>query len=101
MAKRILIVEDNVDLHGMFRHALVLAGFDVVHAADGLAALRTIDNAPPDLVVLDLGLPTMSGVEVRQEMADRPHTRDILVIVITGRPLGVWYSRVKSIPSER
>ena len=84
----ILIVEDDADLRRMFRTALALAGFDVVEAGNGLDALRVLDSNPPHAVVLDLGLPLMSGEVVRQEIAAHAHTRHVPVIVVTGQPGG-------------
>jgi DNA-binding response OmpR family regulator len=82
--RRILIVEDDEDLRSLFRIALTLAGYDVEEAGDGLEALRHIDNAPPDLVVLDLMLPFVGGAVVQQELATHVLTRDIPVVIITG-----------------
>ena len=82
----VLIVEDDYDLRRMFRTALALAGFDVLEAGDGLDALRVLDANRPEAVVLDLGLPIMSGEAVRQEIAAHAHTRQVPVIVVTGRP---------------
>jgi two-component system sensor histidine kinase/response regulator len=82
--QRILIVEDDEPLRRMVRHALTLAQCDVQEAGDGLAALRLLDTDPPDAVILDLGLPIISGHAVRAEIAAHAHTRDIPVIVITG-----------------
>lgn len=82
--QRILIVEDDEPLRRMVRHALNLAQYDVQEAGDGLQALRLLDTDPPDAVILDLGLPIISGQAVRAEIAAHAHTRDIPVIVITG-----------------
>lgn len=80
----ILVVEDDEDLRRLFRTALALAGYDVIEAGDGLEALQRIDGALPDLVVLDLVLPGMSGIVVQQELAAQALTRQIPVVVITG-----------------
>jgi CheY-like chemotaxis protein len=80
----VLIVEDDEDLRRMFRTALALDGFDVLEAGDGFEALQRIDSHPPDLVVLDLMLPGVSGVVVYQEIAAHAVTRNIPVVVITG-----------------
>jgi len=80
----ILIVEDDDDLRRMFRTALTLADFDVREAADGYLALGSIERDPPSLIVLDLGLPTLSGYVVLQEIAAQAHTRRIPVVVVTG-----------------
>lgn len=82
--QRILIVEDDGELRRMIRHALSFAGYDVQEAGDGLHALRLLDTDPPDAVILDLGLPIISGHTVRAEIAAHAHTRDIAVIIITG-----------------
>lgn len=82
--RRILIVEDDEDLRSVFRVALTLSGYDVQEASDGLEALRQIDQDPPDLVVLDLGLPLVGGAVVQQEIASHVFTRNIPVVIITG-----------------
>ncbi|HJR58211.1 MAG TPA: response regulator [Vicinamibacterales bacterium] len=80
----ILVVEDDEDLRRLFRTALVLAGYDVVEAGDVLEALQRIDHSPPDLVILDIYLPGMSGMVVQQEIAAQAVTRQIPIVVITG-----------------
>ena len=80
----ILIVEDDEDLRRLFRTALSLAGYAVVEAGDGMEALRWIDHSPPDLVILDLLLPRVSGLAVHQEITAQAVTREIPIIVITG-----------------
>jgi CheY-like chemotaxis protein len=83
----ILVVEDDEDLRRLFRTALILAGFDVIEAGDGLEALLRIDQSPPDLVVLDIVLPRLSGIAVQQEIAAQAVTRQIPIVVITGSNL--------------
>jgi len=82
--KRILIVEDNSDLRRMFKTALSLAGFDVDEAADGLEALRVVEERRPDLVVLDLVLRALDGLSVQQELAARATTANIPIVIVTG-----------------
>jgi DNA-binding response OmpR family regulator len=81
---RILIVEDDVPLRSLFRTALKMAGFDVRDVGDGYEALLSLEDHPPDLVVLDLALPRVQGQSVREEMLAGSHTRDIPVVVVTG-----------------
>jgi DNA-binding response OmpR family regulator len=81
--KSILIVEDDEDLRRMFRHALSLAGYDVKDTGDGINALRLVELQRPDLIILDLGLPLLSGLNVQQEIAAHAHTRDIPVVIVT------------------
>jgi CheY-like chemotaxis protein len=82
----VLVVDDDADLRRMYRTALAFAGYRVLEAGDGLDALRLLEGDRPDVVVLDLDLPLISGQTVRQELAARAHTRDIPVVVVTGLP---------------
>ena len=85
----VLVVDDDPALRRMYRTALALAGFDVVEADDGLAALHFLDHRSPDVVVLDLMLPTMSGLVVQQEIAAHAHTRSIPIVIVTGTDLSL------------
>jgi CheY-like chemotaxis protein len=93
----ILIVEDDQELRRMFRTSLLLEGFDVVEAGDGLEALTLIDREPPDLVVLDLMLPSVSGVAVRQEIAAHVLTREIPIVIVTGSAMNVDHLKVECV----
>jgi CheY-like chemotaxis protein len=68
----------------MFRHALSVAGYAVSETSDGVNALRLIELEPPDMVILDLGLPMLSGLDVQRELASNPQTRNIPVVIVTG-----------------
>ena len=85
----VLVVEDDADLRRLYRTTLTLAGFDVVEAADGLDALRRMEACEPDLVVLDIGLPTLSGLAVQQEIAAHAYTRHVPVVVVTGTTMNL------------
>jgi two-component system, OmpR family, response regulator MprA len=80
----VLIVEDNPDLRRIFADALFWAGFRVEQTDDGVTALRMIENDPPDVLVLDIGLPTLDGLSVRDELAANSETGDIPVVIVTG-----------------
>ena len=88
-ARTVLIVEDDDDLRRLFRTALAIAGYSVEEASDGAAALYRIHHNPPDLVILDLSLPTVSGLIVHQEIAAHAHTRHIPVVVVTGSTMNL------------
>ena len=94
MRRAALVVEDDAELRGMLQLALGLEGYDVVTAADGLEALQRIDRHPPDLVVLDLGLPKVTGVEIIRELSAHAHTRGISIIVVTGSGEDVYHPNV-------
>jgi CheY-like chemotaxis protein len=82
--RSILIVDDDHDLRRMFRLALSMAGYAVSETADGINALRFVELLNPDLIILDLGLPLLSGLDVQKEIAAHAQTRNILVVVVTG-----------------
>ncbi|MFI5497097.1 response regulator [Actinoplanes sp. NPDC051859] len=64
----ILVVEDDDDLRELLTLRLSRAGHEVFSAAEGAAALRSLDECRPDVVVLDLALPVLSGFEVIREI---------------------------------
>jgi CheY-like chemotaxis protein len=82
--KRILVVDDDRLIRQLYRTALTLNGFIVDVAEDGLSALRRIDEQRPDLIVLDLNLPRVDGLEVLSDVRGNQTTLDIPVVVVTG-----------------
>jgi CheY-like chemotaxis protein len=83
----VLLVEDDAALRGLFLLALRAAGHEVRDAADGLDALRSVEALRPDVVVLDLNLPRLSGPDVLAELEAHAETRWIPVVVVTGTSL--------------
>jgi CheY-like chemotaxis protein len=82
--KKILLVEDDVDLAQLYRGVLRMSGFDAVHVVDGMSALRALEEEVPDLIVVDMNLPVLNGDQLLQEIAARPDLRQIPAIVVTG-----------------
>jgi len=85
MSSAILIVEDERDLASAMDHALTREGFRVGTSDSGAAALARIFEDPPDLVLLDLTLPDISGIEVCKLIRGSPATRDLPVVMISAR----------------
>ncbi|MDX2061495.1 MAG: response regulator [Bacteroidia bacterium] len=83
MAKKVLVVEDYQEYRVVIQHVLTPKGFEVFEAKDGEAGLRAAKEHKPDVIILDLGLPKMSGVEVLQELMKDPELAKIHVIVAT------------------
>ena len=71
-------------MRGLYRAALQGAGYPVIAVEDGLDALHCIDRKLPGAVVLDLALPRVQGRDVQREMASRPETRRIPIVVVSG-----------------
>ena len=84
-APRLLIVDDDPDLIRILSGQLVLAGFDVSEARDGFDALAQIDTQPYDLVIVDLALPDLDGVELIRQIRDIDRHRDTPIIVLTAQ----------------
>jgi DNA-binding response OmpR family regulator len=83
---RVLIVEDEKDIAGLIRHTLLREGHrevEVVHTGD--AAIQSATARPPDLVILDINLPTVSGFDVCRVLRARDETTSVPVIMLTAR----------------
>jgi DNA-binding response OmpR family regulator len=80
---RVLLVDDDVATLEMFRQALRLSGFDVRTAADGVAALSHVERDLPDVIVLDLDLPHVNGLDLQEEFRARPDTCATPIIIMT------------------
>jgi DNA-binding response OmpR family regulator len=92
-APRVLIVEDFEDSREMYVEFLSGNGFDVSQAADGVAALQSIEGSTPDVVVLDIALPKLDGLSVlRQLRADQRYVS--LPVLTLSASLGADYQRV-------
>ena len=82
MAARILIVDDEPNIIGAVAPLLRARGYDVLSAMSGRAALETIDRDKPDLIVLDLSLPDIDGVEVCRRVRQ---TSSVPILVLSAR----------------
>lgn len=81
----ILIIEDERPLVEVLSYNLRNEGFEVVHAADGQDGLRRAQSILPDLVLLDLMLPVIEGLEVCRQLRSDPKTREIPILMLTAR----------------
>lgn len=81
----ILLVEDDLHDGEIYGKTLWYNGFDVVHAEDGEKALDLARRHIPDLVLVDLLLPRMNGIELCRQLRQDPNLRDVPMIALTGR----------------
>ena len=79
----LLVVEDNPLLVGMYKSAFEKAGFSVVFAHDGKSGLELAKTELPAVILLDVLMPGMNGLDVLRELKKDPHTKDIRVMVLT------------------
>ena len=82
---RALVVEDERDIAALLRHNLEKEGWEVIAAANGPDALRGAREHHPDVVLLDLMIPQLDGWEVCRQLKQDPATREVPVIIVTGR----------------
>jgi len=85
MAQRILVVDDEPDLLELVRVNLRQAGFQVETAATGREALDLLRRSPPDLLLLDLMLPDISGTDICRQVRADPERADVPIIMLTAR----------------
>jgi two-component system, OmpR family, phosphate regulon response regulator PhoB len=86
MAKRVLVVEDEEAVRELERFILEQHGYEVMEARDGLEGLTKAEFRKPDLILLDLMMPDVSGGRMFDEMRHHPATKDIPIVVVTGKP---------------
>ena len=85
MAKKILIAEDEPNIVLSLEFLLTGAGYEIVVARDGAEALRLSGTMHPDLVVLDVMLPSVNGFEVCRQLRENRATRDAKILMLTAR----------------
>ncbi len=85
MATTILIVDDEREIRELLRYNLERQGYQVLTAQDGEEGLARIFATHPDLVLLDLLLPGLNGLEVLRELRQEPSTRELPVLLLTAR----------------
>jgi two-component system alkaline phosphatase synthesis response regulator PhoP len=82
MVKKVLVVDDELKITRLLRDYLQQAGFTVVTATDGPGALAAARSEQPDMIVLDLGLPGMDGLDVTRTLRS---SSDVPIIIVTAR----------------
>ena len=85
MPSRVLIVEDEPDIRELVVHHLKREGYQVSAASSGEEALRQVLAAPPDLVLLDLMMPAMDGLEVCRRLRQDPATAMLPIVMLTAK----------------
>ncbi|MFI5366716.1 MAG: PleD family two-component system response regulator [Candidatus Binatia bacterium] len=85
MNERILVVDDNPDSVTIMRTILENKKYEVIVAGSGAEALAQVQNGHPDLVLLDIMMPEMSGLEVLQQIKENAQTGRLPVILVTAK----------------
>ncbi|RKY29684.1 MAG: two-component system response regulator [Candidatus Omnitrophota bacterium] len=84
MAK-ILIVEDERDIRSLVAKALSAKGYEVFEASNGYEGWYMLQKEKPDLVILDIMMPVMDGMEVLKKIRNHPEFKEMPVIMLTGK----------------
>jgi len=85
LGQKILIVEDETDIQELLRFNLMKAGFEISCVDSGEEAIPEMRNYQPDLVLLDLMLPGISGLEVCRQVRNDPHLAQTPIIIVSAR----------------
>jgi signal transduction histidine kinase/DNA-binding response OmpR family regulator len=99
-SRRVLIVDDDVDATEMLAHALRAAGHEVREEHDGTSALVAAAQFQPDVVLLDLGLPGMDGIEVARRIRSFPQLGEVRIVALTGFGQGSARTRSAAVGIE-
>jgi phosphate regulon transcriptional regulator PhoB len=83
--KRIQIIEDDKDIVELVRYNLANEGYEVQASADGISGLAQLRKSPPDLLMLDLMLPKMPGLEICKEIRRDPSLNRLPILMLTAR----------------
>jgi len=86
--KRILIADDEEDLRMLLKYQLEERGYEVLTAYDGLDAISICESEKPDLLLLDLMMPVMSGYDVTRKLRENPATAGIPVVMLSAAGQG-------------
>jgi CheY-like chemotaxis protein len=84
LKRRILVADDNRDVVESFQIMLRILGHEVQTALDGLEAIEKAEQFRPDVIILDVGMPMLDGYETASRIRQRPWSRDVVLIAVTG-----------------
>ncbi|MEK6598977.1 MAG: response regulator [Deltaproteobacteria bacterium] len=87
VAKKVLIAEDNEQSMELFRDLLISKGYAVIEAMDGEAALEKALIETPDLILMDIQIPKIDGVEVTRRMRNYPALNNTVIIAVTAHAM--------------
>jgi CheY-like chemotaxis protein len=85
MSGRVLVVDDNEDNLKIIQEILRARGFTVRLARDGASALKSLEEERPDVILLDVMMPEMDGIEVLDRIRGNPHLAALPVILVTAK----------------
>ena len=97
MARRVLVVEDEASLQLLIKDNLEMEGLDVVCASTGRAALELAWKALPDVALVDIGLPDMTGWDVCERLRADFRTKNVVLVIVSAESRGVVTSKLAAL----
>lgn len=94
--KTVLVIDDDLFLQSMLNLALQDAGYNVIMAENGEEGLERIVNANPDMIISDIMMPNMDGVEMFRQIKDRLQDRGIPIVVMTALNRKPWFNDLEA-----
>lgn len=89
----VLVVEDYPDMREMMRVLLQIGGYEVIEAEDGIRAVELARSEHPDLILMDMCLPTMDGYQATKLIRQQPETMGIPIIACTANNRWEWRAK--------
>jgi len=83
--KRLLLIEDEEDIAALIRLQAEIAGYKITSETDGINGLRAVEKEKPDLVILDIMLPGLNGLDVVRKMRSHPDMKAIPIVIISAK----------------
>ena len=85
MSKKILLVDDEEEIIFLLKRRFIKNGYDVVEAHSGVEAIACVEKERPDLIVLDVMMPGMNGLEVCRKLKSDPQYQSIKIVLLTAK----------------
>lgn len=96
MPKRIFIIDDDLGLQTVLAIALKDAGYDVMSASDGLQGIDRLGDAHPDIVISDVMMPHLDGVQVFEAIKERLRVEGVPIILMTALTRKPWFADLEA-----
>jgi len=100
MAKKILLIEDEQIIVDLLQRKLTEEGYDIALARNGEEGIKAMKAEKPDLILLDIVMPKMGGLEVMEEMQKNPDLKRIPVIIVSNSGQPIELDRAKKLGAK-
>ncbi|MCX6375216.1 MAG: response regulator [Armatimonadetes bacterium] len=94
---KVMVVDDEPDLVRLVEFILQKEGFDVIACSDGRTALNLVEDEKPDLIILDIMMPLLDGMEVLRQIRSRRGTARVPVIMLTAKTASVTVDEARQL----